>query len=48
MVDAPETVAPVLELPLALTLVSVPPDDVTVLLLVALIAEPLGGNWARI
>ena len=48
MVDALETVAPVLELPLAVALVSVPPADVTVVLLVVLIAEPLGGNWARI
>ncbi len=44
MVDALETVVPLLELPLAVALGSVPPADVTVVLLVVLIAEPLGGN----
>ena len=48
LLDELETMVPVLELPLAVVLVSVKPADVTMLLFTVLIAEPLGGNWARI
>ena len=47
-VDVVKTGAPILELPLVLAAVSVPVVNVPVLLLVLLMAEPVGGNWTRI